>query len=102
MKNFNKRIYLFSTVTIGLLLIPCFLAAWGEDEGTLGNNIFLTTLSKLFYILRFPSHTLFWKPFSYSGGLFLSGLALNCMFFGLVIERTIYVLKQRSLKSKLV
>ena len=94
MRNFNKRFFLFASVLIGLLLIPCFIAAWGEDEGTLGNNIFLVALSKTFHILRFPTHVLFWKFFSHNGGLYLGGLILNCMFFGLAIERAIYTLKQ--------
>jgi len=70
MKNFDKKTFIISTVLIGLLLIPCFFAAWGEDEGALGNNIVLMTLSKLFYVLRFPTHTLFWEIFSFNAGLF--------------------------------
>jgi hypothetical protein len=99
MKNFDKKTFIISTVLIGLLLIPCFFAAWGEDEGTLGSNMILVTLSKLFYILRFPTHTLFWKLFSFNAGLFMVGLILNCMFYGLIIERTISFLKFKKVEG---
>jgi hypothetical protein len=93
MKKFNKALFIISTWTCGLLLIPSYLAAFGEDEGTLGTNIFWVTFSKLFYILRFPTHTLLWSIFSSNGWLFILGLGLNCVFYGLVIERLFYVLK---------
>ncbi len=93
MKNFDKRIFLNSTISVGLLLIPCFFAAWGDDEGTLGSNRFWMTFSKVFYILRFPTHTLFWKFFSFNAVFFFVGLILNCMFYGLLIERTIFLFK---------
>ena len=89
MKNFNKQTFIISTVLIGLLLIPSFLAEWANDEGTLGINIILLTLSKLFYVIRFPTHTLFWKLFSSNAGFYMIGLILNCLFYGLLIERTI-------------
>lgn len=95
LKTISYKRFWFSTILTGLLLIPCFFAAWAEDEGTLGNNILLVTFSKLFYILRFPTHTLFWNFFSYNAGLFITGLILNCIFFGLLIERIYYNLKQK-------
>jgi len=81
---------------IGFLLIPSFLAAWAEDEGTLGTNLFWIVFAKLFYILRFPTHTLLWGFISKvdSGGVFMGGLAINCMFYGFLIERLISVLKR--------
>lgn len=99
MKNFNKQTFIVSTVLVGLLLIPCFFAAWGDDEGTLGNNIIWVTLSKLFYILRFPTHTLFWKLFSINGILFFAGLIINCMFYGLIIERIVFLFKLSKAKG---
>ena len=98
MKNFNKQTFIISTVLTGFLLVPCFYAAWGDDEETLGSNIILLTLSKLFYIFRFPTHTIFWKFFSFNTGLFIVGLILNCMIYGLLLERTISIFKFK--KSK--
>ena len=99
MKNFNKQTFIISTVLVGLLLIPCFLAAWSDDEGIIGNNIIWGTLSKLFYFLRFPTHTLFWKLFSVNGILFFAGLIINCMLYGLIIERVISLFKLSKAKG---
>ena len=99
MKNFDKQTFLISTVLVGLLLVPCFFAAWGDDEGTLGTNLFWITLSKLFYVLRFPTHTLLWELFSFNGLLFIGGLVVNCMFYGLIIERTATILKLTKTKA---
>jgi len=104
MKKFNRNTFNISTTLVGLLLIPSFLAAWGEDEGTLGTNTILVTLSKLFHVLRFPTHTLLWTLFSESGAaVFYVGLLINCCFYGLVIERLIYFFKEHGkhgLKAK--
>lgn len=93
MKNFDKQTFVITMIVFGLLLIPSFFAAWGDEEGTLGSNSFYVTLSKLFYILRFPTHTILWELFSLNAGLYLIGLLLNCMFYGLLIERFAFVFK---------
>jgi hypothetical protein len=41
MNNFNKQTFFIATLILGFLLIPSFLAAWGDEEGTLGNNNFM-------------------------------------------------------------
>ena len=95
MKNINKQIVYISAIMCGVLLIPSFLAAWEEDEGTLGTNIILTTFAKLFYVLRFPTHTLLWPLIPKGGALmFFGGLLINCLFYGLLTERIIYFIKQ--------
>jgi len=97
MKNFSKQTFIISTAVFGLLLIPSFLAAFGEDEGTLGTNIIWVTFAKLFYVLRFPTHTLLWTIFSIHGLLYLLGLLINCMFYGLITERLISFFKNRKI-----
>jgi hypothetical protein len=100
MKKFNRNTFTISTALFGLLLIPSFFAAWGEDEGTLGTNTILVTLSKLFYVLRFPTHTLLWTLFSESGAaIFFVGLLINCCFYGLLVERLIYFFKEHGKHS---
>ena len=95
MKDINKQTVYIATVVFGLLLIPSFLAAWGEDEGTLGTNIILVTFSELFYVLRFPTHTLLLALITKGGAtIFLGGLVLNCIFYGLLTERIIYYTKR--------
>jgi hypothetical protein len=96
-RNFNKQTFINTTIIVGLLLIPSFLAAWGEDEGTLGTNIFWVTFAKIFYVLRFPTHTLLWAIFSNGGvTIYFVGLIINCMFYGLLTERLMSLLKAKA------
>jgi len=89
MAKFNNQILLASTIVFVFLLIPCFIAAGSEDEGMLGTNIIGVTFAKLFYVLRFPTHTLFWDLFSSNTILYFLGLLMNCIFYGFITERLI-------------
>jgi hypothetical protein len=96
-KNFNITVFLITTIIVGLLLIPSFLAAFGEDEGTLRpDDTFWNFFARLFYVIRFPTHTLLWPiitaggPFTFFGGLFI-----NCMFYGLIVERIISLFRKK-------
>jgi|SRR5258706_4698981 len=90
MKNFNRQLFLNSTIIFGLLLIPIFLSVWADEEGTLGTNPFLIFLSKLSFLFRFPLLTIIGNKFDNFGGIaFLLLLLLNIMFYGLLIERLI-------------
>ena len=97
MKKFSKSTFIISTIAFGLLLVPSFLAAFGEDEGTLGTNIIWVTFAKLFYVLRFPTHTLLWTLICKGGAtIYFSGLLINCMFYGLLTERLISLFKTKT------
>lgn len=97
MKNFSKSTFAISTIIFGLLLIPSFLAAFGEDEGTLQAGSFWIIFARLFYVLRFPTHTLLWALISKGGAtFFLGGLLLNCLFYGLLTERLFSLFKTKS------
>ena len=61
------------------------LAAAARDEGTGGDGIVVKTFEKLFYIFRFPTHTLFFEFMD--GSMFFVGLFTNCLFYGLIAER---------------
>jgi hypothetical protein len=99
MKNINKRTILLATLFFGILLIPSFLGAWAEDEGTLGKSMIWLTFAKLFNFLRFPTHTLFWTFFSEFGAtIYFLGLLINCIFYGFVIERIINIFNFKRLK----
>jgi hypothetical protein len=90
MKSINKRILFIATIFFGLLLSLSFIAAWAEDEGTLGTNIIYTTFAKLFNIFRFPTHTLLLTNISRSGEtIYFLGLFVNCVFYGFITERII-------------
>ncbi|MEO6453757.1 MAG: hypothetical protein ABIN97_06800 [Ginsengibacter sp.] len=95
MKKFKKQTFINATVLFGLLLIPSFLAAWQEDDGAPITNLIWATFAKLFYVLRFPTHTLLWTLFSESGAIvFFVGLFINCCFYGLLTERLFYLFKE--------
>jgi hypothetical protein len=97
-QNINRQILYWTSVLIFILIIPSFFAAWGADEGTLGNNPIWIFFSELFSILRFPTHTLFWWIIGIGGPFtFFGGLILNSMFYGLLIERLVYFLKRKSI-----
>lgn len=61
------------------------IAAAARDEGTGGDGIIVRSFEKLFYIFRFPTHTLFFQFMN--GSMFFFGLFLNCLFYGLIVER---------------
>jgi hypothetical protein len=77
-----------------LLFVPSFAAAWAQYEGTLGSNLLGQAFVAIFYILRFPTHTLFWS-FIANGGVFMlfSGIFINCMFYGVITERIFSIFK---------
>jgi uncharacterized membrane-anchored protein YitT (DUF2179 family) len=86
-KDFNIVNFIIATVIVGILLVLSLIAAAAEDEGTLGTNIFLRGLAKLFYVLRFPTHSLMGNIFSDRATKYFAGLFINCVFYALVIER---------------
>lgn len=98
LKNFNRQIFIIQTVLLGLLLVPSFLATWANEEGTLNKNSGWQIFVDLFYVLRFPTHTLFWSIINKAGGFFyFIGLLLNCCFYSLLIERVVYLLRKPKL-----
>lgn len=100
MKSLNKKTFIIATVFFGLLFIPSFLAAWAEEEGTLGTNIIWVAFAKLFYVLRFPTHTLLWALFLKGGAtIYFAGLIINCLFYGFVTERLFSLVKHKRFTS---
>ena len=97
MRNFNWLTFIIATFVFGLLLVPSYLAAFGEDEGTLQADSFWIVFAKLFFILRFPTHTLFWTWIIKGGStIYFGGLFFNCTFYGLMTERLIAFLQRKS------
>ena len=99
MDNFKKDTFIKATKLLGLLLIPCFLAAYEEDEGNRGNNVIWVMFSKLFYVLRFPTHTLLWKFICEHGAIiYFAGLVINCCFYGFITEKILYLINSQLLR----
>ena len=88
MKNFNKSTFIVSTIVFIFIIAFSYIAAFAEDEGTIGTNAILLTFAKLFYVLRFPTHTLFWNIIiSGDSTIYFTGLFINCLFYSLITER---------------
>jgi len=94
MKEFRIRTFLICTLVFVLLLVPSFLAAFGEDEGTLGTNIIWIIFADLFDVLRFPTHTLLWTFVSKYMITYFPMLVVNCLFYGLITERLVFIFKK--------
>lgn len=89
MRKFSLKIFLISIFILGVLELVSFIAAFELDEGTLSeSNVIAYSFARLYYILRFPIHTLFWS-ISINGGFvtFFGGLAINVLFYALLVER---------------
>lgn len=94
-KKINKNIFYIASIVFIILLIPSFLGAFAEDEGTLGSNLVWIFFAKLFNVLRFPTHTLLWSIISEAGVvIYFATLLLNCIFYGLAVERIIFYIKK--------
>ena len=83
--KFNFIIFFIATIICCVLTFVTLIAAAARDEGTGGDGIIVTVLEKLFYIFRFPTHTIFFQFMD--GAMFFVGLFINCLFYGFIIER---------------
>ena len=95
MKELSIRLTVIFLIVVFLTFISLVSIA-SIDEGTQGEGIIgliATTVSKLFYVFRFPTHTLFFESFS-SGHLFFVGLAINIIFWTTIIHLTTKYLKK--------
>jgi hypothetical protein len=95
MKPINKS--LFSTILILIILLTgiSFLTFWGDEEGTLSENSFMQIFVKIFSVLRFPLHTIFWNLISKCGAMvYFTTLLINCIFYSILVERVITVFKK--------
>ncbi len=54
-KKFNVLRFFTLLIVIGGLTFFSFLTAFGKDEGTLGNNLFLNFMADTFYVFRFSN-----------------------------------------------
>lgn len=91
--KFNFKAFFIATIICSILTFVTLVAAAARDEGTGGDTVLVIILEKLFYIFRFPTHTLFFRFLD--SNLFFVGLLLNCLFYGLVVERLLTFCKSR-------
>jgi hypothetical protein len=94
--NFNRTIFILFIGILTLLTFVTLIAAAAEEEGTNGDSQIGFLLARIFYVLRFPTHTLLGPIVGIGGFLtFFAGLIINCIFWALIIERLIYILRNR-------
>jgi hypothetical protein len=93
-RRINIPLLLGASVLVGILTVVSFVFAWAKDEGTMGSGFFKNMLADSFSIFRFPTHVLFWGFFSSSAQSFFVGLTMNCLFWGLIIERSFWLIKK--------
>jgi len=91
-KKINIGYFLIFTTLFGILTIISFIMAFAKDEGTIENNIIWNLFADLFNIFRFPVHNLFWDKMN--GSLYFIGLIINSMFYGLIFERILSLIKK--------
>jgi hypothetical protein len=91
MRTFNWKVFVIAGFLIVLLQALGYLAAYSDDEGTMPKNSWWQILVKAFYVLRFPTHNLFWK-YIINGSplLYFYGLLINCLLYTFLIERLAY------------
>ncbi len=93
--NFKGRLFISTSLLFALFTFITFIAFGAVDEGTDGDNSTIQAIAKLYYIFRFPTHTLFFQFMN--GSIFFIGLLLNCLFYGFLTERIVSLLINRKL-----
>lgn len=92
MSGFNFRIFFIASALIAFLTFVTLWAEAARDEGMGGDGVVGSFLADLYYVFRFPTHTFFFAFMD--GPMFLVGLFINCIFYGLLVERAFYLVRQ--------
>ena len=95
MKKINIPILLISIIIVLILTAISFVAAGAVDEGTDGGSLWVMVFYRLFYVFRFPTHTLLWNVMGENGNVFLGLLGVNVLIYGFLIERIFSWLRYR-------
>ena len=88
-KRINVGYLMIGTVLVGLLMLFSIVAAFAEDEGTIGTNPLWLFFAKLFYLMILPIHNKFWSVQNGGTGLIYGGYFFICFLYGLLIERAL-------------
>ncbi len=84
--HFSKYRFFKAFVAIGILTTICFFAFVSEDKNVFAPNFFLSSLSDLYSVFQFPTHTLLWGFFSSNNVLYFLGLVINSLLYAFIIE----------------
>ena len=93
-KNFNYPVFIISTHVFGLLAIFAFINSLSFFEGTSGTGSFLELSSWSLYFFSFPVNNILSLFNIRIFPLFIIGIILDCVFYGLLTERIFSLLKK--------
>ena len=94
MRKISLWTFVFSTLAVGIVMALSFLASWAYDDGNLKSDSTWMFLVRLFHLLRFPSHNIL-STLIYHPAIWLLGLVINCLLYGLLIERLISLFRKK-------
>ncbi|WP_316832505.1 hypothetical protein [Pedobacter aquatilis] len=86
MKNFRPYRFFKAFIIVGFLTMVCFFAFASEDRGVFASNLFLRTLSDLYSVFQFPTHTFFLNILGSHLWLYFLGLVFNSALYAFIIE----------------
>jgi hypothetical protein len=91
MKYFNAKFFIICSILLAGVAYVSFVSAYARDEGKIGDGLIRNFLADLFSVMRFPTHVLF-RRLTRQPLYFSIGLIVNCMLYGLLVERMLYLL----------
>jgi hypothetical protein len=96
MNKFSPRIFIISTLLIGLIATASFFALFQITQGShYASNWFWIFLARLFYLFSFPILMLAWNIFPDDWTVvFTLVYFLDCIIYAVVIERLIWLFKR--------
>ena len=93
MKKFYPILFILCNIVLAVITFFSFNEAYARDERKFGHTDSSNLLADFFYVMRFPTHTIF-PALTRTPLYFALGLIINCMFYSLIIERLVfYVVK---------
>jgi hypothetical protein len=87
MKHFNAKFFIICSILIAGVAYVSFISAYARDEGKIGDGIIRNFMAD---VMRFPTHVLF-KRQTIQPLFFSLGLIINCLLYGLLMERILYL-----------
>jgi len=90
-KQINRKLLTRLFLLLALIAFVSFVCLFGISEGTIPDNFFTSFMAGLFMVLRFPMHTIF----ETDSLLWYLLLAFNLLLYSFLIERIVFVVKQR-------
>jgi hypothetical protein len=96
MKNFSLRIFLFSSLVIGLLTFISMMAGWDLSDKAAETSLFWNILAKSFFVFNWALMLIDWLTGDNPNEtLFIVGIFLNCLLDGFIIERIFYLFHKK-------